>query len=834
MDKPLVKSLEDCWAREGQRLKAHLLEVAASAGAPDGTLTEQLDFLAGLLHDAGKARPTWQDYFDRSVRGEPKLETIPHAYFGAALFAVYAQSLLGDRAPPDVVQHYLLLVQDLQDHHGRLRDRTKPPVTVNVPWRDSMKRYPPNDALFGDLDVLVHRFFPSLSTISDYPTFQDHLKRLEQGWARFINVQNMKLRQATSGTATAYAHWICRDVTGRLVAADRLSASALEQTSTTLTTERAREALENFKKKLDEKYRKAIKDGHSVMADKRQRVHEQTLANFLKYPEAPWYTLNLPVGWGKTLTALRIALESAAEGRTERIVYVAPYLAILTQAAKEIRETTGLEVLEHHHLALLSSAPAKDNEGDEKPEVLDILTMESWRAPVVATTFNQLFRAIFPASAQQSIRIPALQKAFVIVDEPQIINAGVYNAFLKGLDVLRERQGARIMLVTATLPPTEHGLASPPLNLTPPVESADRYKLISHAEPWTEEALALKALARLKTHKQVAVILNTIADAVNVYLRIKNELKDADDALCINLHGMMTPLHKACVIATIAERLKAGKPVLVVSTQVLEAGVDLSFRRVLRARPILASVAQAAGRGNRHAEGEIAHIEVFDLLRDSGRDARKLIYRNEQQRRITDELLSAGDEWSETQTGALVQRYFEALSHRDANIEIFRAFKDAAEGVWSRLARLSPFDAAEDDDGNELQAEFNASVFVATAEPEWFDERIRGWMQRFSIEHPFHIYEKYRDKRFLATLSFGDRKRFISLLRQFTAPLRWRLVQQVCGRYLPEKITILLAQDPDAYHLDTGFGHLLSRPDFDDFDRRLEARMTRSHDENMF
>lgn len=823
MDKSLVTGLKDCWAREGQHLGDHLVEVASSSASASGSLTEQLRFLAGLLHDAGKARPTWQDYFERSVRNERGIETIPHAYLGAALFAVYGNALLTLKEPSlEETQHYLLLVQDLQDHHGRLRDRTKPPVEVNIPWQESMKRYPPSDAFYNDLDNLVHRCFPSIPlSLRDYQALTHHLSQLAGGWKRRVNMQNMKLQQATGSSPAAYAPWICRDITGRLIAADRLSASATSKAETTLTVEAAKDARETFKARLRVKFQEAVKRGHQNMAERRQSVHEQTLGRYFEQQDKRWFTLDLPVGWGKTLTALRVALESAASGRSERIVYVAPYLAILTQAAKEIREATGLEVLEHHHLALLS-----DNAETREPT--DILTMESWRAPIVATTFNQLFRAIFPASAQQSIRIPALERSFVIIDEPQIINASVYNAFLKGLETLCERLDARAILITATLPPTYHGLKTTPEPLAPTVESANRYRLHTHEEPWSEERLAKEAIERLQTHKQVAVIVNTIADAVRVYRLVESH---AEPDVCLNLHGMMTPLHKAHQIRKVAERLSNKEPVLVVSTQVLEAGVDLSFRCILRARPILSSVIQAAGRGNRHAEGETALVEVFDLLRESGWDVRKLIYQNEQQRRLTDELLPPSNTWFEAEASALVTQYLETLSRVDANIAVFERFRRAAEGQWRQLASLTPFETAGEDDGNEISIERNASVFVATAEASWFDERIEQWMRHFDVAHIPEIYARYQEKRFMASLEFSDRKRFLSLVRQFVAPLRWRLVPQVCGRVDLDKASILRAQDDSLYHLDTGFGHLLFRKDFDDYERRLETRMTREYDE---
>jgi CRISPR-associated endonuclease/helicase Cas3 len=293
---------------------------------------------------------------------------------------------------------------------------------------------------------------------------------------------------------------------------------------------------------------------------------------------------------------------------------------------------------------------------------------------------------------------------------------------------------------------------------------------------------------------------------------------------------MMTPLHKAYRIAEIADRLKRKEQVLVVSTQVLEAGVDLSFRHILRARPIFSSVAQAAGRANRHAEGYTATVEVFDFIRQNGSDTRKLIYANEQQRHVTDELLPPAGAWSEAQTAELIERYFEKLSIVDANIAALGRFEDAAKGQWSQLAGLSPFDTLDEANGNELGEQYSR-VFVVTAHT-WMSPLAKSWMEYFGISRVSDIYDFYLDKGFFARLSFDDRKRFISLVGQYVAPVRRRLVSRVCGRVDPQAASILRAQDDDDYHVDTGFGHLLLREDFDNFERNLEAAMSRSYSPN--
>jgi CRISPR-associated endonuclease/helicase Cas3 len=829
MGESLVSGLENFVARPGQPLEEHLTQAAFAAGNPEGPPAEQLLFLAGLLHDAGKARRTWQDYFERSLAGSK--EKMPHAYVGAALFALYGRDLLDTHtASLKIEQLYYLLVRDVEDHHGKLRDWYDPLLSQSIPpWKSLISSQPPEDTAFAALDTLARRHLSSLpgDPIADHNTFRERLEHLEKGWDRAFKKHRMKLKRELGIVPSAYASWISRNTTGCLIAADRLSASGMSA-ETALSPDSAQAALRIFRDKLEEKHRKAVEDGHGLMADKRSAVHEQALAGYRNNADAPWFALSLPVGWGKTLISLRVALEHAAAGQAERIVYVAPYLSILSQAAKEIREVTDLEVMEHHHLALLNAAPA-GSDSSEEIEPIDVLTMESWRAPIIATTFNQLFRAVFPKNAQQSIRIPSLRGAVIIIDEPQIMDASVYNAFIRGLEALRERSEAQVMLVSATIPPTLHALTTPPIPIAPEVDSANRYSLITHTEPWTEERVAREAKQRFEQYGQVAVILNTIADAVRVYRQV-SELTEKD--VCINLHGMMTPLHKAHLIAEIAGRLDRGESVLVVSTQVLEAGVNLSFRRILRARPIFSSVAQTAGRANRHAEGAIATVEVFDFIREDGTDSSKWIYTNEHQRKITKELLPPDGKWSEAQTAELIDRYFEKLSYVDPNVMALDWFADAAKGQWSKLAGLSPFETLDEDGGNEL-ADQGARVFVATADA-WTSLLVENWMKYFGISDVNDVYYSYLDKSFLAKLSFDDRRRFLSLVGQYVVPVRKRLILKVCGDVDLEAAGILRSQDDDNYHLETGFGHLLLREDVDDYDRRLDAAMSRSHDPRQF
>jgi CRISPR/Cas system-associated endonuclease/helicase Cas3 len=223
-----------------------------------------------------------------------------------------------------------------------------------------------------------------------------------------------------------------------------------------------------------------------ALVELRGRLNSSALEGYRAHTDASIFALLLPTGFGKTLAGLRIAVESCRSGRCRRIVYVAPYLSILSQAAREISKATGQEVFVHHHL---TAATLEDHQPYDP--------IDTWQTPILATTFNQLFRTLFPARAQQCLRRPALEGAFVFIDEPQIIGAEVWNLFLRALAVTCGEQSCQVLLTTATLPPAEIGLGSRPVELVP--HSAvrtlptDRYAIHLAPELWDARRTAEEA-----------------------------------------------------------------------------------------------------------------------------------------------------------------------------------------------------------------------------------------------------------------------------------------------------------------------------------------------------
>ncbi len=782
----MVVPFDQCVARPDQGgrrfpLIKHLETVARGCGTPRGAPDDRLAFLAGLLHDAAKAQATWQEYISGRLRRGP-----PHAPLGAALFAFCADSLNNvwsrDRTSREHFNDIALdWTRAVYDHHGKLDD-----LDVLPPWEEFRRTSDlwnmfvacDGDGLFS----LIRKHFPESD--ANGPQFHAWLENFAPEWGRRLRVGRERLlrqlaRQHLNGAGSVNAFRLPQ-VAARLIRADRYDAGRFERCE--LSPTEADCALRRLEAYLDELSSRNLEEGaNPELVRERGELQRAAVQRYRHNTQGTYFTLLLPTGYGKTLTSLRIALEACRTSRCNRIIYVAPYLSILSQAAKEISEATGLEVFQHHHLTLAESAD------DQDVDVLD-----TWQAPILATTFNQLFRALFPDRVQECLRTEALYNSFVIVDEPQIVSVAVWNVFLRGLALMNQEWGCQLLFSTATLPPTNDGLTQPVIPLAPQVTPLGRFRLSYEDCPLTASDLVERVLQCRTRGGGIAIVLNSVRDTATVYRLLKGHVEHPT-LYCLT--AAMLASHKAATIDLIREQLQAKQPVVVVCTQILEAGVNLSFQVILRALPILPSIVQVAGRANRHGEGARGTVFIFPFRREDGRDSRPFVYRDETARRQTDALLTEHAELREEDVTTTLQIYFQRCWEENRHMAGLDKMDQAARGCWSALAGMEPFggDAARDE------------VFVPI-NCEWkLNAPTQSLLDRFAPDGPEQLLSNCRDPVFLAQLSFHDRKRLRSLLHQFTVSLPRRLAQQVA-----EPVTEWLwrlTQQAD-YSLETGLAHL--------------------------
>lgn len=319
------------------------------------------------------------------------------------------------------------------------------------------------------------------------------------------------------------------------------------------------------------------------------------------------FSLTVPTGGGKTLASMAFALEHALKHGKKRIIVAIPYTSIIEQTAAVYREVFGDEaVLEHH-----------SNLDPKKETPKSRLATENWDAPIIVTTNVQLFESLFAAKSSACRKLHNIVNSVVVLDEAQMLPTDFLQPVVSVIKSLSAHFRASVVLCTATQPVLSGkvGTGKDILNgfedgsvrelMADPeklfnVFQRVRVRILGQAgerHEWSEIA------ERLREHEQVLCIVNTRKDCRELHAQMPDGT--------VHLSALMCPEHRSKVIAEVKSKLMVGEPVRVVSTQLLEAGVDIDFPTVYRSFSGLDSIAQAAGRCNREGRLERGDVVVF-------------------------------------------------------------------------------------------------------------------------------------------------------------------------------------------------------------------------------
>lgn len=324
------------------------------------------------------------------------------------------------------------------------------------------------------------------------------------------------------------------------------------------------------------------------------------------------FSLTVPTGGGKTLSGMAFALDHALRHKKNRIIVAIPYTSIIEQTAKQYREVFGDDAVLEHHSNL---DPDKETEASR-------LASENWDAPIIVTTNVQFFESLYAARTSACRKLHNIVNSVIILDEAQMLPPEFLQPIVSSIKALTEMFGCSVVLSTATQPAlarkiqsgkavldgfepeTVRELMSEPADLARRLRRVKIEQFISANDrsTWSEIAQALEA------EERVLCIVNTRKDCRAVY--------DLLPKGTVHLSALMCPEHRTVVIAQIKTRLQRNGPLRVISTQLVEAGVDIDFPVVYRAMAGFDSIAQAAGRCNRegklNALGKIGRTVVFN------------------------------------------------------------------------------------------------------------------------------------------------------------------------------------------------------------------------------
>lgn len=553
-----------------QTLTDHLTNVSLLAGTYAQTFTtREMGEICGLLHDIGK----YSDDFQKRIRGE-KLQT-DHSTAGAKtayLLAAKQHDLHSSLA-------YHLMSYVIAGHHGGLPNRG------NANASGLFQRLQNSDPeLFAAWKTEISQSFPDLSDFFITQTFipKDPSK---------LDLNEFAL------SLFLYTHFLY----SCLVDADRTDAAQWDG----YVTKGSYPTLEEFNGKLDARMAKFL-----VSSDlDKIRNDILTSCNKAAETEPGIFTLNVPTGGGKTLSSLSFALKHAVKNNQTRIIYTIPFTSIIEQNAKVYADIFGRNnIVEHHsNFVLPTGVKVEPDSPDGENKNLSLATA-NWDAPLILTTNVQFFESLFTSHPSRARKVHNIANSVIILDEVQALPNEFLRPCIYALSELVKNYHCTVVLCTATQPDFVENKVFP--NGTSVRDIVPNYqelaKIMKRAKAHNLGYKTIDEIASsLKSEQQVLCIVNTKKHAKDLY----DLVKEAGDTL--HLSTNMCPKHRKQVIETIRKKLKNKEPCRVISTQLIEAGVDIDFPVVYRSLAGVDSITQAAGRCNREGKLPCGKVYIF-------------------------------------------------------------------------------------------------------------------------------------------------------------------------------------------------------------------------------
>jgi CRISPR-associated endonuclease/helicase Cas3 len=543
-------------AGQWHELQAHLQATAELARAfAERFGAGELAYYAGLWHDMGKFHPQFQAYLQACAQGK-RAQPHPHARYGAAYAA----------------RHCPLLAFPIMGHHAGMPD-------------------------LSDLKA-------RLTQVADMP----QAEQPALGAMPALAPPQVSLPHWLQQNDALQAELLTRMLFSCLVDADFLDTEAH------FDPQRAAQRPQGYDLRtlwdLFERNQNALLASAppTPVNAVRRTVYEDALR--AAQGEPGLYALTAPTGAGKTRALLAFALRHALTHDLERIIVALPYTSIIDQTADVYREILGeVVVLEHH------SALEVDDLSETALEQHRLLS-ENWDAPLIVTTFVQLFESLFSNLPSRCRKVHRLARSVIVLDEVQTLPVELLEPTVHALQQLIDDYGATVLLSTATQPALDRiALTNPPVQVV--ANPAQHFQTLRRVDyhvdltprdyNWLADAIAAR--------EQIMVVLNTRKDAIATLDALHDRCPEL--AGVFHLSTLLCPAHRREVLAEVRRRLADGAPCRLVTTQVVEAGVDLDFPVVMRAVGPLDRIVQAAGRCNR--EGRLARGEVivFELAQGS-------------------------------------------------------------------------------------------------------------------------------------------------------------------------------------------------------------------------
>ncbi len=547
---------------------------------------EKTAYLGGMVHDLGKFSENFKNYIEKAADGEKvQRGSVNHTFAGVRfLLEKHSDEQLSGFS--DIVLE--ILAYAVGAHHGLFdcvddnnnNGFTKRMQKEGIDYLNAAQEFLKICCSKQDIEDLLKQ-----SEKEFLPVFNEIEKLADNADAKIQNTQ-----------ITFYIGFLARLILSAIIEADRSDTSQFMNGYSEKTVKNISEIWINCIKNVEQKL-------STMPLEKpinKTRAQISALCAEAGNSESGIYRLNLPTGAGKTLTSLRYALHHALAHDKKRIIFTMPLLSIIEQNAGIIHDYIGNEelILEHHS----NIVETDENDELDKRELL----VESWDVPIIITTMVQLLNTLFAGKTANIRRMQALCNSIIVIDEVQTVPDKMLSLFNLALNFLAKICNATIILCSATQPcfkktmyPLDKSVKDL-ITLTKEQETVFKRVRLEYKGEMDCEELADFAAGILEENNSLLLVCNTKNEAAVMFNLLCSKIKDVK---AFHISAGMCTAHRKETIKEMQEALEnKQQKVLGVSTQVIEAGVDVSFARVIRLLAGMDNIVQATGRENRNRE----------------------------------------------------------------------------------------------------------------------------------------------------------------------------------------------------------------------------------------
>lgn len=600
---------------EEQSLEDHSFNVANKA-REDAEFIGQGDllFLLGMFHDLGKA----DEKFQNKLTKNPTMH-VDHAYAGAKYLYEKIKIRLSAKGVDKAtrLQFNEIVAYVIAAHHGMfdIVDLESEQHAYNK-LRNRIAR-PKSDYHF---DSDVTNFANFLETKLEHYGYQDLGMLIDKSFENYQQALS-KLDCQDSSEEVYYQSCFVRLYLSLLKNADILD--TINAYGLLINPLKQEEKI-----RLNRSYLEAIEKKYGEFGSPTTRLNEirSQIAERVKSrgesDSTGIYRLDLPTGAGKTNLSMRYAFHQLVDQDRSRFFYITPFLSVLEQNAAEIRKVTGdAGVLEHH-----SNVIRQTDDNDEKEMLMSEYLIDSWDSQVILTSMVQFFQTLFKTRSANIRRFSSLIDSVLILDEVQSLPIEVTTLFNLSMNFLNKVMNTTIILCTATQPAYDSTTINHRISYGgKDGESADIIDL-THEEKEVFSRTELRKFDENNQHSNLSDLVDFVLENDESILAIFNTkktvdkfytlLKELTDRPIYQLSTNMCAQHRLDIISEIKQGLEDGLPLICISTQLIEAGVDVDFNRVIRSYAGIDSIVQASGRCNREGKRDKGQVTLVNLTNE--------------------------------------------------------------------------------------------------------------------------------------------------------------------------------------------------------------------------